>query len=131
LEALRRRHRDLLDRHAALKQLGDKADRGQLAVAERDLRYVEARLGSAVIPPARDDADSQVGFGAAVTIQRPDGTEQHYRIVGEDEADAEAGLISHVSPLAQALLGAAIDDEVVWHRPIGDLLLTVIAIDAG
>jgi transcription elongation GreA/GreB family factor len=131
LEALRARHRDLLARHAALKKLGDKADRSQIAVAERDLRYVEARLGSAILPPPRNDRDSQVGFGAAVTIQRPDGTEQRYRIVGEDEADADAGLISHVSPLAQALLGAGIDDEVVWHRPIGDLLLTIIAIDAG
>jgi transcription elongation GreA/GreB family factor len=131
LEALRARHRDLLARHAALKKLGDKADKSQIAVAERDLRYVEARLGSAILQPPRDALDGQVGFGSTVTIQRPDGTEQRYRIVGEDEADAEAGLISHVSPLARALLGAGIDDEVVWHRPIGDLLLTVIAIEPG
>jgi transcription elongation GreA/GreB family factor len=35
-----------------------------------------------------------------------------YRIVGEDEADAKAGLIAHVSPLARALLGREVGDVV-------------------
>ena len=51
-------------------------------------------------------------FGQAVTIIRDDGRRQTFRIVGEDEADPAKGSISHVSPLARALLGKRIGDIV-------------------
>ena len=59
---------------------------------------------------------STVRFGATVTIERDDGRRQVWRIVGEDEADPKAGTLSHVSPLAQALIGKAVGDTV----PIAD-----------
>jgi len=40
-------------------------------------------------------------------------------IVGEDEADADAGLISYVSPLARALIGKSVDDSVQVTLPSG------------
>jgi transcription elongation factor GreB len=49
--------------------------------------------------------------------------------VGEDEADAEHGLVSYVSPLAQALLGARVGDEVRWQRPAGDMTIEVLNIE--
>jgi transcription elongation GreA/GreB family factor len=45
-------------------------------------------------------------------VERDDGRRQRFRIVGEDEADPAAGRISYVSPLARALVGAAIGDVV-------------------
>ena len=51
-------------------------------------------------------------FGHAVTIVREDGRQQTFRIVGEDEADPAKGSISHVSPLARALLGRHVGDTV-------------------
>jgi transcription elongation factor GreB len=128
LEKLRARHRELMVKHRELKTSGDPADRGQLALAERDLRYLEARLGSAILRLPGVESDGEVQFGATVTVEDAHGKKQRYRIVGEDEADADSGLISHVSPLAKALLGAAIDDEVIWRRPVGDLALTILAI---
>jgi transcription elongation GreA/GreB family factor len=53
-----------------------------------------------------------VQFGSAVTIVRDDGREQTFRIVGEDEADPANGSISHVSPLARALIGKRVGDTV-------------------
>ena len=53
-----------------------------------------------------------VQFGNAVTIVRDNGRRQTFRIVGEDEADPANGSISHVSPLARALLGRQIGDTV-------------------
>jgi transcription elongation GreA/GreB family factor len=53
-----------------------------------------------------------VQFGNTVTIVRDDGREQTFRIVGEDEADPAQGSISHVSPLARALVGKSIGDSV-------------------
>jgi transcription elongation GreA/GreB family factor len=47
-----------------------------------------------------------------VTLQYEDGAERSYTLVGEDEADPAQGLISWISPIAQALLGASVGDEV-------------------
>ena len=86
-------------------------DRTAMARATRDLRYYTARLGSAQrIEPVA--APERVVFGCTVTIARDDGREQVFRIVGEDEADPAAGSVSYVSPLARALLGKEIGDEV-------------------
>lgn len=87
------------------------ADRSALQRVARDLRYWMARRSTAEVqePPA---ADGTVHFGSKVTILRPDGRKQTYRIVGEDEADPTKGTLSYVSPLAQALLGRRIGDEV-------------------
>jgi transcription elongation GreA/GreB family factor len=53
-----------------------------------------------------------VRFGCAVTVARDDGIMQTFRVVGEDEAAPENGTISHVSPLARALLGKEVGDSV-------------------
>ncbi len=82
-----------------------------MARATRDLRYYTARLASAQrIAPV--ETPEKVVFGATVTIAREDGRVQSFRIVGEDEADPNAGSVSYVSPMAQALLGKAVGDEV-------------------
>jgi transcription elongation factor GreA len=44
-----------------------------------------------------------------------------YRIVGEDEADVPAGMISVISPIARAIMGKYEGDEVVVKAPAGDL----------
>jgi transcription elongation GreA/GreB family factor len=96
--------------YAAAQAEGDVAtDRTAMARAARDLRYYGARRGSAqlVETPANPD---RVVFGAKVTFERDDGRTQAFRIVGEDEADPAKGSVSHVSPLAQALLGKAVGD---------------------
>jgi transcription elongation GreA/GreB family factor len=49
-------------------------------------------------------------FGSTVTIERDDGREQVWRIVGEDEAEPAQGTVSYVSPLAQALIGKRVGE---------------------
>jgi transcription elongation GreA/GreB family factor len=86
-------------------------DRDALASAGRELRYWNARRASAQVLAADPDA-AGVQFGSAVTIVRDDGREQTFRIVGEDEADPAQGTISHVSPLARALLRKTVGDVI-------------------
>jgi transcription elongation GreA/GreB family factor len=92
-----------------LAQAGD--DRGARARIGRDLRYWTARRGSAQVMPAPEDSEI-VRFGCTVTVERDDGRTQVFRIVGEDEADPPRGTLSHVSPLAQALMGKSEGDVV-------------------
>ena len=86
-------------------------DRDALAKAGRELRYWNARRATAQLRAPAPDVD-MVQFGNAVTIVRDDGRQQTFRIVGEDEAEPAKGTISHVSPLARALLGKRVGDVV-------------------
>lgn len=113
---------------AALKARPDRMDKLPEAAAERDLRWLEARLKAAVvIDPTTHDL-TEVAFGLAVTVTDPDGHETTYEIVGEDEADAPRHRIAPNSPLARALLGAQVGDVVTWRRPSGPLDLEVTRI---
>ncbi len=99
-------------------------DRGALAGAARELRYWTQRRLSAEVMPAPADAGT-VQFGLRVVIQRADGRRQTFRIVGEDEADPTLGTLSYVSPLAQALLGKSVGDEVL----LGNAMIEIAAIE--
>jgi transcription elongation GreA/GreB family factor len=83
------------------------------------------RLLDAAIPTGTPDDRGVAGFGARVTVDGTPRGRQTFAIVGEDEIDVAAGLIGEGSPLAQALLGGRPGDRVVWHRPAGDLTLTI------
>lgn len=85
------------------------SDRTAMARATRDLRYWIARRATAQLVEV--EADGRVRFGGNFAIEREDGRTQTWAIVGEDEADPAKGSISHVSPLARALMGKRVDDE--------------------
>lgn len=95
---------------------------------DREVRWLQARIAAAiVVDPAQQPRD-RVAFGATVEVVDEHDRVASYRIVGEDEADAEHGSVSWFSPLAQAVMGARVGDEVLWRRPAGDLRLEVTAI---
>jgi transcription elongation GreA/GreB family factor len=87
-------------------------DRTAMARATRDLRYWSARRASAQ-PLDIAPADGRVRFGGSVTLVRDDGRTQTWRIVGEDEADPARGSVSHISPLAVALIGKRVGDTAL------------------
>ena len=89
----------------------DKDDKAAIASARRELRYWAARRASAQViePPTNKN---RVHFGATVTVRRDDGRTQTFRIVGEDEAEPARGTLSHISPLAIAVLGKSVGEFV-------------------
>lgn len=118
------------ERHRLLEaQDGDLMDTEELKIVERDLRYVQERLDRSILIDPASQPHDQVAFGARATTVDDDGERRQFAIVGEDEADPEAGLISWVSPLARALAGAKVGDAVVWQRPAGDRELEIEAIE--
>lgn len=94
----------------------------------REMRWLEARIAAAVVIDPATQPRGRVAFGATVEVIDENDVRASYRIVGEDEADAEHGSVSWFSPLAKAVLGAQVGDEVVWRRPAGDLRLEIAAI---
>ena len=101
-----------------------KNDRSAMARAMRDLRYFTARRASAELREP-DGEPGVVAFGRTVRFQRDDGRTQSFRIVGEDEADAAKGSVSHVSPIARALLGKRVGDTAM----LGTAGLEVLAVE--
>ena len=112
--------------HEALKKTADDAFvKDKVAEIERDLRYVRARLDSAILIDPATQSHETVLFGATVHVEDSEGESHTFHIVGEDEADAAANKVSWVSPLAKSLIGHKIGDTVVWQRPAGNVNLEI------
>ena len=116
-----------------LKQLKDKKDdpiaKQKIAIIERDMRYYSARIESAILTAPKEKDHSIVLFGAKVTVKDEEGKLSTYEIVGEDEADIHQSKVSYLSPLAEAIIGAKLNDEVIWEKPMGDAYLTIQKIE--
>lgn len=105
---------------------GDRSENADYTYNKRELnrtlsriRFLDQRL-EVVKVVDREPADlNRVFFGAWVTLEGEEGEEEIYRIVGPDESDASAQLISIDAPRARLLLGKKIDDEVDLPTPEG------------
>ena len=104
-EELASLRRDLAKAEAA-------SDRQRIATVSRDLRYWSARRENAELSVPDPDS-TVVRFGMTVAIEDEDANRKDWKIVGEDEADAAKGSVSHVSPMARALFGKTIGDVAV------------------
>ncbi|MEE4304610.1 MAG: transcription elongation factor GreB [Wenzhouxiangella sp.] len=101
----------------------------QLREIDRRVRYLRKRLDEVRPVPPRSDNPGKVFFAATVTLAELDGSEVRYRIVGADETDAVKGWISVDSPVARALLGKAVGEEVSVRTPTGERLLEVVEVE--
>jgi len=95
---------------------------------ERDLRYFINRLESAILVNPKEQDKNKVLFSALVNVENELGEILNFQIVGEDEANIKINKIAYNSPLAKALIGNALDDEVVWVKPSGSEILTIVNI---
>ena len=116
------------ERISLTEQKDNETAKQRLAVIDRDLRYLSARLEQAVlVEPAKQDK-STVLFGARVQVEDEEGDLLQFHIVGEDEADIAQQKVSYVSPIAKALIGRKVGDSVRWKRPAGTIELDIIEI---
>lgn len=99
----------------------------RLQAMDERIHELRRSLGSAVIVgPPSGDVDV-IRFGATVSVRGlPDGETARYRIVGVDETDVARGWISWVSPVAKALLSAAVGDRVRAALPSGAKELEIL-----
>ena len=117
--------------HGDLKENAEyHAAREQQSFAEGCIKEIEGKLSHAhVIDVASLDAGGKVVFGATVDLIDEDtGDEVTYQIVGEDEADIKAGLISVGSPIARALIGKEEGDVATVVAPGGERNLEIVAV---
>jgi transcription elongation GreA/GreB family factor len=89
---------------------------------------LEHRIGMTVVQDPPADRRT-AGFGATVTVRGAADQDQRFTIVGPDEIDIANRRIGIDSPLAAALMGRRVGNQVTWRRPAGDRKLTILAID--
>lgn len=112
--------------------MGDRSENAEyiygkrrLREIDRRVRYLTKRLENAHIVSDKPRDLARVFFGAHVELEDEDGNTTNLQIVGADEFDPKAGLISVDSPFAKAILGKRLDDEVEIVRPKGKTLFTI------
>jgi transcription elongation factor GreB len=118
--------------HEAAKN-GDRSENGDYIYGKRRLREIDSRvrfltkrLEELKIIEDKPRDSSKVFFSAWVTtLDRADQISELYRLVGSDEIEASKNFISIDSPMAQALLGKSVDDEITVKTPSGNRYLTI------
>lgn len=99
--------------------MGDRSENAEYIYGKKQLREIDGRIAflskrlDALTIVDRAPADrARVFFGARVSVEDEAGALATYQLVGPDEFDREAEFISVDSPMARALLGKRLDDEV-------------------
>ncbi|CAK6537926.1 MAG: transcription elongation factor GreA [Candidatus Midichloria mitochondrii] len=115
---------------------GDLSENAEYSAAREKQGFIEAkiadlesRIARAEVIDVKELTGSQIKFGATVTLLNEENdSEVEYQIVGEYEADLNSGLISISSPLAKALLGKSVGDQIEVATPKGIKYYDVITI---
>ncbi|MCI1902753.1 MAG: transcription elongation factor GreA [Enterococcaceae bacterium] len=127
----------IVERIKIARGFGDLSENSEYESAKDEQAFVEGRIATLenmirfaqIIDNGNVDAD-EVSVGKKVTfIELPDGDEEQYSIVGSAEADPFSGKISNESPIAQALIGKHLNDEVTITTPGGDMKVKIVKVE--
>lgn len=116
--------------------MGDRSENAEyiygkkrLREIDRRVRFLSKRLDVLKIVDPDPRQEGRVFFGAWVRLENEDGEEKVYRLVGPDEFDPAKKWISIDSPVARALIGKQVDDEISVNTPNGEVTYWILAID--
>lgn len=119
----------IIEAVAEAREHGDLKENAEYHAAREQQSFNEGRIAelegiistAEIIDVANLNVGDKVVFGATVVLEEDEtGKEMTYQIVGDAEADIEAGRISISSPVARALIGKSVDDEIEVQAPGGD-----------
>lgn len=136
LKALRDERPRIVDAIEEARAHGDLSENAEYHAAKERQGQVEAMIGdieskvtrAQIIDPTTLSGN-RVVFGSTVTLLDAADKPIKYQIVGETEADASSGRISYSSPLARAMIGKQVDEEIEVTVPSGDKFYLVEKIE--
>ncbi|WP_288530153.1 transcription elongation factor GreA [uncultured Secundilactobacillus sp.] len=127
----------VVERIQIARSYGDLSENSEYESAKDEQSMLESRIKTIehmiqyaeVIDSGQTDKD-EVTVGKKVTFKElPDEEPEEYTIVGSAEADPISGKISNDSPIAQALLGHRVNDEVVIQIPAGEMTVKILTVE--
>ncbi len=121
---------------AEAREHGDLSENAEYHAAREHQSFIEGRIEELEDKISRADIidvskleGKIIKFGATVTLIDNDTDEEvHYQIVGEDESNIKAGLLSITSPLARALINKTVKDTVEVSTPKGSKSYEVLKV---
>ncbi|MFZ2353601.1 transcription elongation factor GreA [Paucilactobacillus nenjiangensis] len=128
---------EVIERIKIARSFGDLSENSEYESAKDEQAFIEGRISSIehmllnleIIDNDSIDKDV-VSVGRTVTFKElPDEEEEAYTIVGATEADPMSGKISNESPIAAALLGHKVDEEVTIKIPSGDMHVKITKVE--
>ena len=136
VKALREERPLIVDAIEEARAHGDLSENAEYHAAKERQGQVEAQLAeledkvsrAQIIDPKTLSGDKVI-FGATVTLLDEDDKPVKYQIVGQTEADASKGRISYTSPIARAMIGKMVDEEIEVTVPSGDKFYLVEKIE--
>ncbi|QIM64746.1 transcription elongation factor GreB [Frederiksenia canicola] len=112
--------------------LGDRSENAEyiygkrrLREIDRRVRFLSKRLEVLQIVDYHSSQEGKVFFGAWVELENEQGETKQHRLVGTDEFDPAKNWISIDSPVARALIGKQVDDEIQVETPLGKITLYI------
>lgn len=127
---------EIIERIKVARSFGDLSENSEYESAKDEQAFVEGRISTienmirfAEIIDDKNIAADEVTLGRSVTFQElPDGPEESYIIVGSAEADPMSFKISNDSPMAKALLGHKVGDQVTIETPGGSFDVKILKV---
>ncbi|PCF94579.1 transcription elongation factor GreB [Vreelandella nigrificans] len=114
---------------------GDRSENADYTYNKKELNRVIARIGYLTkrleelqVVDRLPANTNKIFFGAFVSLEDEDGEELHIRIVGHDETDTKKRWISIDAPMAKALLGKEVGDDITVLTPNGETFYTITVI---
>jgi len=122
---------------ATARELGDLRENAEYHSAKERQGFIEAQIADYEDKFLRSEVidiekinDNKIKFGATVTIENIDNQKiTKYQIVSEFEANIDEGLISYSSPVARALIGKEVGDEIEINTPGGVVNYDILKIE--
>lgn len=135
-ELLTNGRKQIAERIAAAKELGDISESGEYEEAKKQQAFIEGRirdikntLSRAEMINEENGSTTEVRVGSSVTVKLDeDNEEETWTIVGSAEASPRHGKISNESPIGAALLGKKPRQKVTVQTPSGTMKMTILKI---
>lgn len=128
--------REIAERIKTAREWGDLKENSEYHDAKNDQAHLETKIArlrekiaaAVIVEDAPASSGGIVGFGSTVVVRDDEGTEKTWRIVSSHDAAPKDGRLSAESPVAVALLGRAIGEQVSVSLPRGRRTLTVLSV---
>lgn len=128
---------NIIQQIAEARAHGDLSENAEYAAAkerqgfiEARIRELESRLARAQVIDTSKLSGERVVFGATVTILDYDSdSEQRWTIVGDDEANLDEKKVGISSPIARALIGKSVGDEIEIRTPKGKKEAEIVKVE--
>ena len=115
---------EIINAISSAREFGDLKENAEYHAAKEKQSFIEGRISeiesrlsnAEVIDVTTLDIKEKVVFGSTVKLKNMDSKSIiKYKIVGEDEADIDRGLISYMAPISRAIMGKNLLDDVEFE----------------